>query len=348
MENNWRSKLMRFNVPEVYIDLGTANTLVYLSNKGLIVNEPSYLTYRTGWHGAQSPLAVGTSAKRMLGRTPKNLEVVRPLSGGVIADFHATKSMMWHWLKPIFNKRFIRKPELIISLPCKVTDFERKTIADLGTSMGSPRVYLLDEPMAAAVGEGMPIETSEGSLVVDIGGGTTEIALIALNGIVYSKALRIGGYNFDRRIMDYIRSKFNFVIGELTAERIKIEGGSAVPQAASSYINIIGIDLNNGVPKPLAVSTHDIHLAIEPEVRAILSAIKETLAAIPVEFSEMILAKGMLLTGGGALLKDLAQRINMETNVQTTVSLEPLLSVAKGGIETLKNRSLRERVTISA
>ena len=202
--------------------------------------------------------------------------------------------------------------------------------------------------MAAAVGEGMPIETSEGSLVVDIGGGTTEIALIALNGIVYSKALRTGGNNLDRRILDYVRNRFNFVIGELTAEKIKMEGASAMPQARSSYINIIGTDLNTGVPKTLAVNTQDIHLAIEPEVRAIVSALKETLSDIPVEFSDMILTKGMILTGGGALLKDLAQRIEMETNVQTTVSPEPLLSVVKGGIETLKNRSLRERVTISA
>lgn len=339
---------MRFTNPEVYIDLGTANTLVYMNNKGLIVNEPSYVTYRKGWHGKQSPLAVGKSAKRMLGRTPSHLEVVRPLSEGVIADLHATKSMMWHWLQPIFKKRLFRKPEMIISLPCEVTDFERKTIADLGTSLGSPRVYLLDEPIAAAVGEGMPIETSEGSLIMDIGGGTTEIALIALNDIVHSKSLRIGGYNFDRRIRDYIRNEFNFVIGELTAERVKIEGASAIPQDEPSYVTITGNDLNNSVPKALAVSTQGIHLAIEPEIRAIVSAIKETLSVIPVEFSEMVLTKGMMLTGGGALLKDLAQRIEMDTGVKATVSPEPLLSVAKGGIQTLKNRSLRERVTTSA
>ncbi len=172
--------------------------------------------------------------------------------------------------------------------------------------------------------------------------------MIALNGIVYSKALRTGGYNFDRRIIDYIRNKFNFVIGELTAERIKIEVGSALPQATSSFINATGTDLTTGLPKALPISAQDIHLAIEPEVKAILSAIKETLSAIPVEFSEMVLTKGMILTGGGALLKDLAQRIEMETDVQTVVSPEPLLSVTKGGIETLKNRSLRERVTISA
>lgn len=339
---------MRFTFPEVYIDLGTANTLVYLSNEGLIVNEPSYLTYRKGARGGQPPLAVGKSAKRMLGRTPGYLEVVRPLSEGVIADFHATKSMMWHWLNPIFKRRFFRKPEIVISLPCQVTAFERKTIADLGTSIGAPRVYLLDEPMAAAVGEGMPVDTSEGSFVVDIGGGTTEMALIALNGIVCSKSLRIGGYNFDRRIRDYLRNEFNFVVGELTAERIKIQGASALPQEDSAYVNVTGNDLNTGAPKALAVSTQDIHLAIEPEVRSIVSAIKETLSNIPVEFSEMVLTKGMLLTGGGALLKGLAERIERETSVQTTVSAEPLMSVTKGGIETLKNRSLRERVTVSA
>lgn len=341
-------KLMRFTSPEIYIDLGTANTLVYLSNEGLIVNEPSYLTYRRGAHGAQLPLAVGKSAKHMLGRTPGHLEVVRPLSEGVIADFSATKSMMWHWLKPIFKRRFLRKPEMVISLPCKVTAFERKTIADLGMSIGAPRVYLLDEPMAAAIGEGLPVESAEGSFVVDIGGGTTAMALIALNGIVCSKSLRLGGYNIDRRIAEYIRNEFNFVIGELTAERIKIEGGWAMPPENCSYVNVTGNDLNTGVPKTLALSTQDIHLAIEPEVTSIVSAIKETLAEIPVEFSEMILTKGMVLTGGGALLKGLAQRIEKETGIQTAVSSEPLLSVAKGGIKTLKNRTLRERITVAA
>jgi len=319
---------------DLSIDLGTANTLIYVRSKGIVLNEPSVVAIRQG-PGANSPrtiAAVGMEAKRMLGRTPGNITAIRPLKDGVIADFTVTEKMLQHFIRKVHENRLLRpSPRVLICVPCGSTQVERRAIRESAAGAGAREVYLIEEPMAAAIGAGLPVSEPTGSLVLDIGGGTTEVAIISLNGIVYSSSVRIGGDRFDDSIINYVRRNYGCLIGESTAERIKNEIGSAFPSSEVREIEVRGRNLAQGVPRSFTLNSNEILESIQEPLAGIVGAVKAALEQTPPELGADVAERGMVLTGGGALLRDFDRLLMEETGLPVIIADDPLTCVARGG-----------------
>jgi rod shape-determining protein MreB and related proteins len=310
------------------IDLGTANTLVYVKGKGIVLREPSVVAIRND--NTKQVLAVGDEAKDMIGRTPGNIIAIRPLKDGVIADFDVTQSMLKLFLRKVTNNSSFVRPRIVVCFPSGVTEVEKRAIEEATKQAGAREVYLMEEPMAAAIGAGLPVNEPTGSMVVDIGGGTTEVAIISLGGIVTSKSLRIAGDELDQSIVSYIKKEYNLMIGERTAEQIKMQIGSAYPEGEEVYMDIKGRDLVSGLPKILNISSAEIREALREPITAIIDAIKSTLEKTPPELSADVMEKGIMLTGGGAMLHGLDLLISNETHMPVHIAENPLDCVAIG------------------
>lgn len=321
---------------DLAIDLGTANTLVYVRDQGIVLDEPSVVAIRV--HNGQKTIeAVGTEAKRMLGRTPGNITAIRPLKDGVIADFQVTEKMLQHFIAKVHQNSFIRpSPRVLICVPCQSTQVERRAIRESALSAGAREVRLIEEPMAAAIGAGMAVEEAGGSMVVDIGGGTTEIAIISLNGVVYSESVRVGGDRFDEAIVSYVRRNYGSLIGDSTAERIKQEVGCAHPSCELREIDVRGRNLAEGVPKGFVLRSDEIYSALQDPVSSIVQSVKGALEKSPPELASDIAESGIVLTGGGALLRGLDILLTEETGLPVIVADDPLTCVARGGGKALE------------
>lgn len=316
---------------DLSIDLGTANTLIYVRGRGIVLNEPSVVAIRNS-NGQKSVEAVGEAAKRMLGRTPGNITAIRPLKDGVIADFQVTEKMLQHFIRKVHeNSWFQPSPRVLICVPCLSTEVEKRAIRESALGAGAREVHLIEEPMAAAIGAGLKVEEATGSMVVDIGGGTTEIAILSLNGVVLSDSVRIGGDRFDEAIVNYVRRKYGSVIGDATAERIKTEIGCAYPDSELLEIDVRGRNLAEGVPKSFTLNSNEVLEALQEPLAGILQAIKSALELSPPELASDIAESGLVLTGGGALLRDLDRLIGDETGLPVIVAEDPLTCVALGG-----------------
>ncbi len=316
---------------DLSIDLGTANTLIYVRDQGIVLDEPSVVAIRH--HNGQKTIeAVGTDAKRMLGRTPGNITAIRPLKDGVIADFQVTEKMLQHFIAKVHENSFMRpSPRVLVCVPCESTQVERRAIRESALSAGAREVRLIEEPMAAAIGAGLKVEEATGSMVVDIGGGTTEIAILSLNGVVYAESVRIGGDRFDEAIVSYVRRQYGSLIGDATAERIKTEIGSAYPDENIREIDVRGRNLAEGIPRSFSLNSDEIREALADTVSGIVQAVKSALEQSPPELASDIAETGIVLTGGGALLRDLDKLISEETGLPVVVADDPLTCVARGG-----------------
>ncbi|MFW6349333.1 MAG: rod shape-determining protein [Thiohalospira sp.] len=319
---------------DISIDLGTANTLIYVRGKGIVLDEPSVVAIRQdrGPGGPKAIAAVGLDAKRMLGRTPGNIVAIRPMKDGVIADFTVTEKMLQHFIRKVHEARFFKpSPRVLICVPCGATQVERRAIRESAAGAGAREVYLIEEPMAAAIGAGMPITEAQGSMVLDVGGGTSEIAVLSLNGIVYSSSVRVGGDRFDEAIINYVRRKYGSLIGDATAESIKQEIGSAYPGSEVREFEVRGRNLAEGVPRSITLNSNEILEALQEPLSGIVEAVKTALEQTPPELGADIAERGMVLTGGGALLHDLDRLLMEETGLPVLVADEPLTCVARGG-----------------
>lgn len=316
---------------DLSIDLGTANTLIYVKGKGIVLNEPSVVAIRTV--GAQrSVAAVGVDAKRMLGRTPGNIQAIRPLKDGVIADFHVTEKMLQLFIGKVHENSIIRpSPRVLVCVPAMSTQVERRAIKESALGAGAREVFLIEEPMAAALGADLPVAEASGSMVVDIGGGTTEIAIISLNGIVFSESVRVGGDRFDEAIVSFVRRRFGTLIGDSTAERIKNEIGTALPSDDELEIDVRGRNLAEGIPRQFTLRSNQINEAIAEPLAQVVAAVKNALEQSPPELASDIAERGIVLTGGGALMRSLDELISQETGLPVIVAEEPLTCVARGG-----------------
>src|SRR3990167_7924573 len=318
---------------DLSIDLGTANTLIYVKGQGIVLNEPSVVAIRSDIQGGPKRIAaVGMEAKRMLGRTPGNITAIRPMKDGVIADFFITEKMLQHFIHKVHETRFLRpSPRVLVCVPCGSTQVERRAIRESALGAGAREVYLIEEPMAAAIGAGLPVEKAGGSMVVDIGGGTTEVAIISLNGIVYSASVRIGGDRFDEAIVHYVRRNYGTLIGETTAERVKQEIGSAFPSSDVREMEVRGRNLAEGVPRSFTLTSNEILEALQDPLAGIVGAVRAALEQTPPELASDIAERGMVLTGGGALLRDLDRLLMEETGLPVVIADDPLTCVARGG-----------------
>ncbi len=319
---------------DLSIDLGTANTLIYVRGKGIVLAEPSVVAIRQdrGPGGPKSIAAVGIEAKRMLGRTPGNITAIRPLKDGVIADFTVTEKMLQHFIYKVHETRVFRpSPRVLVCVPCGSTQVERRAIKESAAGAGAREVYLIEEPMAAAIGAGMPIGEASGSMVVDIGGGTTEVAVMSLNGIVYAESVRIGGDRFDEAIVNYVRRNYGTLIGDATAERIKQEIGSAYPSDEIREIEVRGRNLAEGVPRGFTLNSNEILESLQEPLAGIVGAVRAALEQTPPELGSDVAERGMVLTGGGALLRELDRLLMEETGLPVIVADDPLTCVARGG-----------------
>jgi rod shape-determining protein MreB len=323
---------------DMAIDLGTANTLVVLKDKGVVLNEPSVVAIVNDG-GKRTVLAVGDEAKTMLGRTPGNIQAIRPLRDGVIADFIVTEEMIKHFIKKVHIRNTFANPRILICVPTGSTPVERKAIQDSALAAGARRVQLIEEPIAAAIGAGLPISEATGSMIVDIGGGTTEIAVMSLGGVVFSKSLRIAGDAMDGAIINYMRKKFNLLIGESTAEKIKKEIGTAIPTTNNVFL-MKGRDIRAGTPKEISLTEEDACEALMPILNQMLAAIKEALESTPPELAADLVDMGLVLTGGGALLKNIDKLISKDTGLPVTIADNPLECVAIGTGKALENEEL--------
>ena len=321
---------------DLSIDLGTANTLIYMREHGIVLNEPSVVAIRQQY-GEKKVEAVGVDAKRMLGRTPGNITAIRPLKDGVIADFQVTEKMLQHFIRKVHSESFVPpSPRVLICVPCTATEVEKRAIKESAFSAGAREVFLIEEPMAAAIGAGLPVEEAVGSMVVDIGGGTTEIAILSLNGVVFSDSVRIGGDRFDESICNYVRRKYGSVIGDGTAERIKMEIGTAYLSKEVREIEVRGRNLAEGVPKSFVLSSDEILQSLQEPLSGIVQAVKRVLEQSPPELASDIAETGIVLTGGGSLLKDLDRLLAIETGLPVILAEGPLTCVARGGGEALE------------
>ncbi|MBX6422668.1 rod shape-determining protein [Thermosulfurimonas sp. F29] len=328
--------LFGFFSMDMAVDLGTANTLIYVKGKGIVLREPSVVAVKEDGR-YKRVLAVGEEAKRMLGRTPGNIEAIRPLKEGVIADFEVAEAMLRYFIQKIHNRRFLVRPRIIISVPSRTTQVERRAVRESAESAGAREVYLIEEPMAAAIGAGLPITEPTANMVVDIGGGTTEVAVISLAGVVYSNSVRVAGDRLDEAIMQYVKRKYNLLIGEHTAEQIKIKIGNVLPEPPYQTMEIKGRDLVSGVPKTITISSEEVREAIDEPIQVIVQAIKEALEQTPPELAADIVDRGIVLTGGGSLLKNLDKLIRDETSLPVMVAEDPLCSVVLGCGKALEN-----------
>jgi len=328
---------------DLAIDLGTANTLIYAKGLGVVLNEPSVVAIKhvAGISGKKNVIAVGREAKSMLGRVPYSIEAIRPMKDGVIADFTMTEQMLKHFIRSIHDKSFLRpSPRIIICVPCGSTQVERRAIRESALAAGASAVYLIEEPMAAAIGAGLPVADACGSMVVDIGGGTTEVGIISLGGMVYKGSVRIGGDKFDEAIVNYIRRSYGMLIGDQTAEILKKQIGAAYPSAEYKEMEVTGRNLAQGIPQSFTVSTTEILEALNEPLNGLVTAIKIALENTPPELSSDIADRGIVLTGGGALLKDLDKMISEETGIPVILAEEPLTCVVRGcgmALERLEN-----------
>lgn len=319
---------------DLSIDLGTANTLIYARDQGIVLNEPSVVAIRTdkARGSMKSVAAVGEEAKRMLGRTPHNIEAIRPMKDGVIADFTVTEKMLQFFIHKVHESRFLRpSPRVLICVPVGSTQVERRAIRESALGAGARDVYLIDEPMSAAIGAGLPVNEPRGSMVLDIGGGTSEVAIISLNGIVYANSVRIGGDRFDDAIINYVRRNYGTLIGEATAERIKHEIGSAFPGNEVLDIEVKGRNLAEGIPRSFVLNSNEILESMQEPLSGIIGAVKQALEQTPPELGADVAERGIVLTGGGALLRDIDRLIEEETGLPVVIAEDPLTCVARGG-----------------
>ncbi len=318
---------------DLSIDLGTANTLIYIPGQGIVLNEPSVVAIKEDRiRGVKTIAAVGVDAKEMLGRTPGNITAIRPLKDGVIADFAVTERMLRFFIEKVHESKFLRpSPRILICVPCGSTQVERRAIRESAAMAGAREVYLIEEPMSAAIGAGLPVDEPHGSMVLDIGGGTSEVAVISLNGIVYSASVRIGGDRFDEAIINYVRRNYGTLIGEATAERIKKEIGTAYPGSEIKEIEVKGRNLAEGVPRSFALNSNEILEALQDPLAGIVGAVKVALEQTPPELGADVANMGIVITGGGALLNDIDRLVAEETGLPVNIADDPLTCVARGG-----------------
>jgi len=330
---------------DLAIDLGTANTLVYVKGKGIVLNEPSVVAVQKDGRGQTRVLAVGQEAKGMLGRTPGSINAIRPMKDGVIADFDVTEAMLKYFIRKAHNRRTLVHPRIIICIPFGITEVEKRAVKESAQAAGARDVFLIQEPMAAAIGAGLPVTEPQGNLIVDIGGGTTEVGVISLGGIVFSKSIRVAGDKMDEAIIAYIRRKHNLLIGERTAELIKINLGCAFPLDESRSMDVKGRDLIHGIPKTISITSEETMEALAEPVASIVETVKITLEKTPPELAADIIDKGIILAGGGALLTNLDLLLREETGLPVIVAPDPLYCVALGSGQVLDSIDLLKRIT---
>lgn len=332
---------------DIAIDLGTANTLIYLKGQGIVCNEPSVVAVQNDpSNGRKKVLAVGAEAKNMLGRTPDSIQAIRPVKDGVIADFEVTEQMLRHLIRKVRNGRSLVRPRIIISVPHGITEVEKRAVRDSAESAGAREVYLIEEPMAAAIGAGLPVTEACGSMILDIGGGTTEIAILSLKGIVYSRSIRVGGDKMDESISNYIKRRYNILIGERTAEQIKIAIGSVMATGQNLSIEVRGRDLVHGVPKAIVVTEEEVRDALIEPVNQILEVIRVALEKTPPELSSDIVERGITLAGGGALIRNLDRLISEETGLPVVLVDDPISAVVMGSGALLDQLELLKDVVL--
>jgi rod shape-determining protein MreB len=335
---NWFSAF----ATDIAIDLGTANTCVFARGRGIVLNEPSIVAFNTAKGSIE---AVGTEAHEMLGRTPANIKPVRPLKDGVIADFDAAEKMLMHFVRKVTGRTALRRPRLVIGVPPEITQVERRAVKDSGFRVKASEVHLVDEPMAAAIGSGLPITEAAGNMIIDIGGGTTDIAVISLAGTVYGRSLRVAGNALDEAIMQFMRRNHNLLVGERTAEWIKCEVGSAAPLDHPLTVEVKGRHLLEGVPRTVTITDGEVREALAEPIRTIVHAVRDALERVPPELSADIFDRGVVLTGGGALLRNLDKRLREETGLPVLVAENPLTSVVLGAGKMLTDLALLRKVT---
>jgi rod shape-determining protein MreB len=339
--------LFGFFSNDLAIDLGTANTLIYVKNEGIVCNEPSVVAVQQkNERGGKRVLAVGAEAKKMLGRTPGNIVAIRPLKDGVIADFEITEAMLRYFIQKVHNRRTPVRPRIIIGVPFGITEVEKRAVRESAESAGAREVYLIEEPMAAAIGAGLPITEPTGNMIVDIGGGTTEVAVISLSGIVFSRSVRVGGDKMDEAISQFIKRKYNLLVGERTAELIKITIGSAYPSDDIQTMEIKGRDLVAGVPKTVVITDEEIRDSLLEPINQIVEAVRISLERTPPELSADIVDRGVVLAGGGALLRNLDMLLREETGLPVTLADDPLTAVVMGAGKALDEISLLKEVAV--
>ena len=339
---DWFFRLLSYDLA---IDLGTANTLVYVKNKGIVGNEPSVVAVQRDARGIRTVKAVGKAAKEMLGRTPGTIEAVRPMKDGVIADFELTEKMLSYFIGVAHNHRSLVRPRAVICIPYGITEVEKRAVRESAESAGCASVYLIEEPMAAAIGADLPIHEPSGNMIVDIGGGTTEVAVISLLGIVYSKSVRVGGDKMDEAIVNYLKRRFNILIGERTAEQIKIAIGSAYPEEEIRTMQVKGRDLVAGIPKTIEVTSEEIREAMQEPVNAIVETVRLALEKTPPELAADIVDRGIVLVGGGALIRNIDVLLREATGLPIVVADNPLTAVVMGSGRVLDNPDLLREVT---
>lgn len=331
---------------DMAIDLGTANTCVYVKGKGIVLREPSVVAVKKGPRGNNVVLAVGSDAKRMLGKTPGNITAIRPMKDGVIADFEITEAMLRHFIAKVHNSRRLVRPRIMVCVPTGITQVEKRAVKESAESAGAREVYLIEEPMAAAIGANLPIQEPTANMVVDIGGGTSEIAVISLSGIVYAKSVRVGGDKMDEAILTHVRRKYSMLIGEATAEQIKLQIASAYPMDPEQEMEIKGRDLATGIPQNVVISSEEVRKAISEQVATIVQGVRTALEQTPPELAADIVDRGIVLTGGGALLKGLDQRLREEVSLPIIVMEDPLSAVVLGTGKALDNLDVLKQVCV--
>ncbi len=331
---------------DLAIDLGTANTLIYLKGKGIVVNEPSVVAIQKDSRGVKRVLSVGEEAKKMQGRTPGSIIAIRPMRDGVIADFEITAEMLKYFIRRAHNRRTLLRPRIILCIPLGITEVEKRAVRESAESAGAREVYLIDEPMAAAIGAGLPITEASGNMIVDIGGGTTEVAVISLSGIVYSRTVRVAGDKMDEAIVQYMKRRYNLLIGERTAEIIKIALGTAYPSEENERMEVKGRDLVAGIPKTLEICSEEVREAMVEPINAVIEVIRNALERIPPELAADIVDRGIVLTGGGALLRNMDVLLREETGLPVMLTEDPLTCIVLGSGMALEELDLLKKVAV--